>query len=289
MTRIAHWNIASTNTAFGSIVRVGLRGEWGSDALRMAFTIDGVEVPTKQAVARLRRVPVLDWVVDAGIPPTWSVENRAILAGLVKSVYKSLGGWWGLSKAYRATIRHVTDFENYTQSIDRSVPRLSDAGGAHFAVTFAHVMGQCLKGVGFTGPAANYAMAHGPECQAVGGPPFSRITPFHCPGAMDGRTAFITGYVDNVSDKCYEPAEIIDAIRGAAWPDLVTNGEIWLALSADYQPGLESVLAAAVDYSVDLVLLWGDTDRRKVEPNFGPSKDAKIARFLAAAGWKGNG
>ena len=178
---ICNWNSPTTNTAFGSIVRVGLRGEWPN--ARMAFTIDGAEVTPKAAVARLRIMPVLDWVFNAGIPPTWSVADRAILAGLVRSVYKALGGWWGLSKAYRATIRHVCDFEDYTQSIDKSVPRLSEVGGAHFAVTFAHVMGQILKGVGFTGPAANYAMAHGPTCPAVGAPPFSRITPFHCPAA----------------------------------------------------------------------------------------------------------
>lgn len=288
---VALWNSPSTNTAFHSPVRIGLRGTWPN--VVPAFNVDGRDVPARDAVARLKLLPVLDWVIDKGVPPDWSAANVAKINSIVRTVYKSLGGWWGLSKAFRATIRHVTDFEDYTQAIDRTSARLSETTGMPFAGTFAHVMGQALRSAGFVGPAANYAMAHGPDCPPLGGPPFNRATPFHCPAAMDGRTTFLSGYTSPVDDPdpegdgpdgCLKSAELIDAMErsGYRWYE---NPQMWLALSADYQPSMESVIHAAVENGVDLLLLWADEKRRREDAHFGPANDWKIAKYLSNAGW----
>ena len=273
---VALWNAPSTNTAFLSPVRIGLRGTWPN--VVPAFNVDGKDVPARVAVARLKLLPVLDWVIDAGIPPDWSRSSIEIIRDTVSTVYKALGGWWGLSKSARSGIRHVTDSENYTQAIDRTSARLAETTGMPFAGTFAHVMGQVLRAAGFTGPAANYAMAHGPDCPPLGGPPYNRATPFHAPGAMDGRTTFIVGYVTaDGPDGCLKSSEVIDAVDHGNIP-------MWLAVSADYQPDLENIIHAAVENGVDLLLLWADEARRKADPHFAASNDAKIARYLASAG-----
>lgn len=273
---VALWNSPSTNTAFLSPARIGLRGEWPN--MVPAFNVDGVDVPVKVAVARLKLLPVLDWVIDAGIPPDWSRSSIEIIRDTVSKVYKALGGWWGLSKAYRATIRQVTDAENYTPAIDRTSARLAEATGMPFCGTFAHVMGQALRAAGFVGPAANYAMCHGPDCPPLGGPPWNRATPFHCPAAMDGRTTFLVGYVTaDGPDGCLKSSEVIDGLDHGNIP-------LWMAVSADYQPDLESIIHAAVENGVDLLLLWADEARRKADPHFAAANDAKVARYLASAG-----
>lgn len=280
---VALWNSPSQNTAFLSPVRIGLRGTWPN--VVPAFSVDGRDVSSVAAANRLRQLPVMDWVIDKGIPPDWSPENVAKLGEIVRTVYASLVGWWfgRLSAATLASIRHVTDFENYTQSIDTTAARLSESQGAHFAVTFSHVMGQALRSAGFTGPAANYAMAHGPDCPPLGGPPWNRATPFHCPAAMDGRTTFLSGYTTaDGPEGCLKSPEVIDAIW-AGYPDLP---EFWLAISADYQPDMESVIREAWRSGVDLLLLWADEARRRADPHFAAANDAKIARYLANAGWR---
>jgi len=294
MTLFARWN--STNDG---IVRVGLRPE-GSFGPGWTFSIDGRDVTAKQAVARLRQMPVMDWVFNAGIPPSWSLENRAKLAQIVLEVYRSLGGFTRLSKASRRGIRHVLDSEIYTQAIDTTKPRLDEASGMPFCATFAHIFGECLRAAGFTGPAANYAMAHGPTCPAVGGPPFYRITPYHCPGAMDGATTFLVGYitadgkakpdgtpVDPATPYgCLKPEEVIDAIHETTWrsfrPDQ-WQGEVWLCVSGDYQPGLDRILSVAVRNRVDMVLLWFDTDRRTADPAWGRAQDEMLEKYINAA------
>ncbi len=300
---VAAWNYkpdASVSPVKG-ILRAGFRyrcppGPWDWSAVYIAFTVDGKDVTDARAAARLREVPVMDWVTvywwksfHDKPPRDFCDESIATTKRLVADVRERLMRC-GMTAEQLADVNHVLDFECWEQ---RQVPGATMAKEAPYGVTACYLFTEALNACGWKpserGGAANYNTNHGGKLIPLGGPPHNRMTPYPIPGSLDGRTTFISGYLEGGPRGCMTEAEMLDVIQKAPAP-------LWLALE-DNNPGLVRILRAAkASGKVRLVLLWGngepnektgDTGDRHRDRSKGGSKawmkqqDERIARAIA--------
>jgi len=254
---VAHWNNPIVSSELRGIVRVGLRGDWPN--VVPYFTVDGREVPARDAVARLKIVPVMDWIFNAGIPAGFDSSNVMALCDVVEAVYKALGGWRGLSKAKRNTIFHLTDAENWT-----GYPAQTFAG--QLCDWFAW----CLREVGFGGDYGNYATV-----------PAGKPTLYPCAqtAAFGPRSVVLVGYMVSEPGKCYSPIDVRRCLTSA-----VGYAPGWVVLS-EYND-LESFKDVA-EMGANL-LIWTDEAKRKADPEWARAQDKAIINTLRNAGWSGN-
>jgi len=257
---VAHWNNPIVSSELRGIVRVGLRGDWPN--CTPYFTVDGREVTAREAVARLKLVPVIDWIFNAGIPAGFDSSNVMALCDVVEAVYKALGGWRGLSRAKRNTIFHLTDAENWT-----GYPAQTFAG--QLCDWFAW----CLREVGFGGDYGNYATV-----------PAGKPTLYPCAQtAATGPTLTVpVGYMVSEPGKCYSAADVDRCMIRASGTGLNAD-PFWVVLS-EYND-LESF-----DDAIDVggnILIWTDEAKRKADPEWARQQDKAIINTLRQAGWTG--
>jgi len=252
MTVIAHWNNPIVSSELRGVVRVALRGDWPN--CTPYFTVDGREVTARDAVARLKLVPVIDWIFNHGIPAGFDSANVMALRGVVEAVYKALGGWRGMSKAKRNTIFHLTDAENWT-----GYP------AQNFASQLCDWFAWCLLEVGFGGDYGNYATV-----------PENKLTVYPCAQtkALGPDVQVLSGYAISEPGKCYSARDVERCLLIATfYPDQ------WIVLS-EYND-LEN-FADAVDYEAN-ILIWTDEAKRKADPEWARQQDKAIINTLRQA------
>jgi len=270
-------------------------GDFNWDAVYLDFEVDGKPVRDQKAVARLRELPVMDWVnvywwrlVHDKAPDDFGAESVAKTTQLVTEARMRLKAA-GLNDEVLDNILHVLDFEHWEQ---KEIP------GANITKELPHAVNSCILftkamsdggwKIGEKGGAANYNINHGYQKVALGGPPHNRLTPVPIPGSLDGRTTFVSGYLWGGPRGCMNEDELLDVIEKAPAP-------LWLALE-DNQPGLSRILRRAkASGKVRLILLWGngksteqtgDTGRNHREKKKGGcvdwmrQQDERIARVL---------
>jgi len=264
---VAHWNNPIVSSELRGIVRVGLRGDWPN--CTPYFTVDGREVPARDAAARLKLVPVIDWIFNAGIPAGFDSANVMALCDAVEAVYKALGGWRGLSKAKRNGIFHLTDAENWT-----GYPAQTFAG--QLCDWFAW----CLREVGFGGDYGNYATV-----------PAGKPTLYPCAQTAARTTVpVLVAYMVSEPGKCYPAVDVARCLERATntvrSPGVVMRWNpptVWIVLSEYNDP--ES-FADAVDCGAN-ILIWTDEAKRNADPEWARQQDKAIINTLRGAGWTG--
>ena len=263
---------------------------------RITFYVDDRTATPREAIARLREVPVLTWahpyhyehVKDA--PANFASEAVEATNALIAQAKDALLAV--SDEAFISKINHVVDFENFADASKPSlVPGASFAVRCDHASTACHLFGAALKlckweqrgGAG----AANNHTAHGPKCPPLGTEPNFRQTPYHVPGSMDGRTTFLSGYTSGGTYGCMTEEEVLNGIEKA-------RGPVWLVIE-DYQPGRANIIRAAkASGKVRVLGLWG-TDFHEGKPEHAPQnrqrnkqwakrQDARIAEELRLAG-----
>jgi hypothetical protein len=236
----------------------GWKEKW--EKRRITFVVDGKESTPERAAARLMEVPVLTWAHPfhqehvAGAPPAFSPESIDANKELVARARLALRNA-GLSEHRCDRLYHIVDFEGFHSYTKPPLqPGAAYSVAADHATTACHLFGQALaecswdtRGTG----AANYHTAHGPHPLVAGGGN-NRATPAHVPGAMDGRTTFLSGYSSGGPWGCLTSAEVIDAINKSP-----AGVPLWIILD-DYQPERAAIIRAAkASGKVKLIVLWG--------------------------------
>lgn len=299
---VGAWNYTpdSSVTSVRGIVRAGFRyryppGEWQWDAVYLALSVDGRDVTDARAVERLRELPIMDWVnvywwptFHDNPPPSFCDESIATTKKLVAELRERLARA-GMNNEELAGIHHVLDFENWES---KPIPGATFAKEAPFGMTGCYLFSDALNSCGWKpsekGGAANYNTSHSGTVVPLGGGPNNRLTPVPLPGSLDGRTTFVSGYLQGGPRGCMNEEELLHVIENAPAP-------IWLALE-DNNPGLMKILREAkASGKVRLVLLWGNgkgsdwtgpTGNRHRDPSDGGSRawmkeqDERIARAI---------
>jgi len=249
---VAHWNNPLPSPYFKGIVRVGLRGDWPN--VVPYFTVDGLEATPREAVARLKIVPVIDWVFNHGIPAGFDSSNVMALCEVVSTVYKLLGGWRGLTKAKRAGIFQLSDAENWT-----GYP------ATNFASQLCDWFAWCLRDVGFGGDYGNYATV-----------PAGTPTLYPCAQTAARTTVpVLVGYMVSEPGKCYGPTDVERCMDRASGTG-ITADPFWVVLSEYNDP--ES-FDDAVDCGAN-ILIWTDEAKRRADPLWAAEQDKHIINWL---------
>ena len=175
----------------------------------------------------------------------------------------------GMSEEALAGINHVLDFECWEQ---KPIAGATLGKEAPYGVTACYLFTDALKACGWNqnelGGAANYNTNHSGTIVALGGPPHNRCTPQPVPGSLDGRTTFVSGYLQGGPRGCLTEAEMMDVIAKSPAP-------LWLALE-DNNPGLMRILRAAkASGKVRLVMLWGNGKPNELTGDTGDHHRAK--------------
>lgn len=279
----------------------GWRDKW--EKRRISFFLDGMQITPERAVARLLELPVLTWAHPyhqahvEGAPAAFSPESIDAHRQLVKSAKLALRSA-GLSEHRCDRLFHVVDFEAFNSYAKPPlVPGAAFAVQTDHASTACHLFGQALEACSWdtrdTAGAANYHTCHAADPFVAGsaGQGSNRATPCHVPGAMDGRTTFISLYSSGGTWGCLTEAESLDAIAKAP-------AGSWLVID-DHQPGRGKIIAAAKKSGkFSLLLLWGTVkesvadgkhrdrlpagDAKAADTRWQKGTDAAIARELRA-------
>lgn len=255
------WNNPQPSAHFRGIVRVGLSnqgGDWPNATPE--FYVNGSKVTARQAARYLRdsETPVIDWILNAGIPAGFDSANVMALRAVVEKVYKALGGLWGISKAKRAAIFHLSDAENWT-----GYP------AQNFASQLCDWLAWCLKDVGFTGPYGNYATV-----------PAGKPTLYPCAqtAAAGVTQQVLVGYMVSEPGKCYSPADVGRCMARAFGTGTAAT-PFWVVLS-EYNDHESFEDAAALRAKI---LIWTDEAKRKADPAWAAAQDKLLAGYLGAS------
>jgi len=262
---VTAWNYTpdSSVTPVRGVLRAGFRyrhppGAWDWSAVYLAFSVDGKDVSDSRAAARLREVPVIDWVnvyswptFHSEPPHEFCDESIETTKRLVAEVKERLSRV-GMADEQLASLLHVLDIENWEQ---KQIPSATLGREAPFGVTACYLFTDAMNSCGWKpnekGGAANYNTSHSGNIIPMGGPPHNRMTPMPVPGSLDGRTTFVSGYLQGGPRGCMNEDEMMDVIAKSPAP-------LWLALE-DNNPGLVRILRAAkASGKVRLVMLWGN-------------------------------
>lgn len=262
---VATWNPTQPSAHLPSGVRVGLSnqgGDWPNSVPE--FYVDGRKATAREAAVRLRSVPVIDWVFNAGIPAGFDSSNVMAWRRVVADVRKALGGWRGLTKRQINAIFHLSDFENWT-----GYP------AQNFSSQACDWFAWCLREAGFGGDYGNYATV-----------PHGKPTLYPCAQtyAAGVNTQVLVGYMVAEPGKCYTAADVERCMEAAnpRWSGRAPATPFWIVLSEYNDP--ES-FADAVDCGAN-VLIWLDEAKRKADPQWAADQDKHIAGLLQAAGWR---
>lgn len=269
----------------------GWKEKWGKR--RISFFVDGKSATAQQAAARLMELPVLTWahpyhqahIPDA--PAAFSRESIEAHEQLVASARSDLRTA-GLSEHRLDRLNHVLDFEGFAPYTKPPlIPGAAYSVQADHATTACHLFGDALRLCSWdqrdSSGAANYHTCHGADPLVAGGGS-NRATPAHVPGALDGRTTFISGYSSGGPHGCLTELEVLDAIAKARAP-------VWLVLD-DHQPGRANLIRVArASGKVRVLYLWGTvkesaTDSKHryegADKAWQKATDAAIAREVRA-------
>jgi hypothetical protein len=240
----------------------------------IAFYVDGKRATVREAARRLKELPVLTWAHpyhydEFGSKFSFSPEAIIATQEMVLSVKSQLRSFIKcrfdyLSKAQLNAICNVLDFEGFAPY---TKPPIQDGTGfavyCDHASTACHLFGEALRKAGIEGDAANYHTSHTNILPVLGGGGNQRQTPSHVPGALDGKTTFLSAYTSGGPYGCLTSAEVYHGILNAPGP-------LWIVLE-DYQPDLEILIKAAKTRGVKLLGLWG-TDKTVTETSGQPDR-----------------